>query len=244
MRVRAALASGAFALAFTAAAPSPSLAGDPDIETPEGAEATPAVKYASLDQAACEAELTRRGVPFERVDSARGVLAPLRLTGPVRGVTYRSSLPERARSTSPLEIIDCRLALALDDFASVVSAHDVREVVHYSVYRPPPLRGWIEGMLGKRHSGALAIDAGKFIKSDGSLLDVDAHFGGRVGQKTCGTKASPTPKSAQGKTLREIVCDAADKRIFNVQLTPHYNRAHRNHLHLEVTPGVRWFLIR
>lgn len=225
-------------------APSASFAGDPDIETPESPTTTPAVQYAALDQTACEAELTKRGVPFERVDTARGVLAPIRLTGAVRGVTYRSTLRAESRATSPWEILDCRLALALDDFSQILAARDVKEVVHFSMYRPPPVRGWIEGMLGKRHSGALAIDAGKFIKADGSTLDVETHFGGRIGQKTCGPKAAAPPKSNEGKALREIVCDAADKHLFNVQLTPHYNRAHKNHLHLEVTPNVRWFLIR
>lgn len=216
-----------------------------DIESPEDASVTPAVKYASLDQNACEAELTRRSVPFVPVPDARGVLAPVRLTGPLHGVTYRSTLPEKQRASSPWEILDCRLVLALDDFAELLARHDVREVVHFSVYRPPPVRGWIEGMLGKRHSGALAIDAGRFIRNDGTTLDVDAHFGGRPaqGNKPCGPKAAAPAKSAEGQALRAIVCESAEKHLFNVALTPFYNKAHKNHLHLEVTPGVKWFLI-
>jgi len=27
-------------------------------------------------------------------------------------------------------------------------------------------------------------------------------------------------------------------------LTPDFNRAHRNHFHLEVTAGVKWFMVR
>lgn len=238
---------GAFALAglgLSAAMPQVADARDGELESPDDPGSTPAVKYASLDQVACEAELTRRGVPFAPVPDARGVLAPVRLTGPVRGVTYRSTLPEPKRAGSPWEIIDCRLALALDDFSELLAKYDVREVVHFSVYRPPPMRGWIDGMLGKRHSGALAIDAGRFIRADGTTLDIESHFGGRIGQKTCGPKAAPLPKSAEGQALRDIVCSAADKHLFNVALTPHYNRAHKNHLHLEVTPGVKWFLIR
>lgn len=219
-------------------------AKDTEIESPEGAESTPAVRYATLDQAACEAELTKRGVSFTREADVRGVLAPVRLAGPVRGITYRSMLPEKQRATSPWEIVDCRLALALDDFAQVLARHDVREVVHFSVYRPPPLRGWLDGMLGKRHSGALAIDAGRFVLADGTALDVERDFGGRIGQKTCGPKAAAPPPTPAGQALHAIVCDAAEAHLFNVELTPHYNKAHKNHLHLEVTPGVRWFLIR
>lgn len=206
-------------------------------------DVAPAVTYAQLDQDACERELGRRGVPFVRVTEARGVLAPVRLTGPLRGVTYRSTLPESKRAESPWEILDCRLALALDDFSVLLARHDVREVVHFSMYRPPPRRGWKDGALGKRHSGALAIDAGKFIRSDGTTLDVLKAFGGRIGQKTCGPKAAPAPKNPDGQALHEIVCEAAERRIFNVELTPHYNRAHKNHFHLEVTPGAKWFWI-
>jgi hypothetical protein len=44
--------------------------------------------------------------------------------------------------------------------------------------------------------------------------------------------------------LRAIVCAAVDKDLFNVVLTPNFNRAHRNHLHLEVTRDVDWFMVR
>src|SRR5262245_22842956 len=40
-----------------------------------------ASRYAALDRAACESELARRSISFDRVVEARGVLAPVRLTG-------------------------------------------------------------------------------------------------------------------------------------------------------------------
>jgi len=36
------------------------------------------------------------------------------------------------------------------------------------------------------------------------------------------------------KVLREITCKTAELDLFQVILTPHYNRAHHNHLHLEL----------
>ena len=42
---------------------------------------------------------------------------------------------------------------------------------------------------------------------------------------------------------RASVCDAAAAHLFNVELTPNYNWAHRNHFHLEVTPSVTWFMV-
>jgi hypothetical protein len=202
-----------------------------------GALPTPS-KYASLDRARCEAELTARHVPFERVGEARGVLAPLRLTGPVAGVTFHSPLPASKRHSATMEIYDCRLVLALDDFAHLLARHGIVEVVHLSVYRPVPAKALKAGALGRRHGGALAIDAAVFKTKDGQTFSVEKDFGPRrIGARPC-------PAPANATELRKIACEANDARLFNVLLTPDYNWAHRNHFHLEVTAGVRWTLVR
>lgn len=198
----------------------------------------PAVRYAAMDKATCEDELARRGASFDRVDEARGVVAPIRLRGPLSGVTYRSMLPASQRRTSPYEILDCRLALALDDLAKVLSKHDIVEVVHYSMYRPPPAKAVLNG-AGRRHSGALAIDLGAMVTRDGKTILVEKDFHGGIGQKPCGPKSPKNPSE-----LRALYCEVADASLFNVMLSPDYNWAHRNHFHLEVTHGVRWTLVR
>jgi hypothetical protein len=201
-----------------------------------------ASRYAALDRARCEAELERRKIRFERVTEARGVVAPLRLRGPLAGVDFHSMLPVAQRRTSPYEIYDCRLVLALDDWAQVLARHDVVEVIHYSVYRPPPAKQVLAG-AGRRHGGALAIDAASFKTRDGQTLDVERDFHGRIGDKPC---AAVAPASLPGAALalRRLVCEAADAQLFNVLLTPDYNWPHRNHFHLEVTAGARWVLVR
>lgn len=196
-----------------------------------------ASRYAGLDRASCEAELRRRRIAFTRVGEARGVVAPLRLAGPLSGVTFRSNLPASKSRTSPYDIYDCRLVLALDDFARVLAKHDIVEVVHLSVYRPVSKKVTLKG-AGRRHGGALAIDAALFKTKDGRTLSVEKDFRPRrIGARPC-----PAPASAS--ELRKIACEAGDARLFNVLLTPHYNRAHHNHFHLEVTAGVRWTLVR
>lgn len=168
-------AAGAVAFALTVCAP---VAGQAHVTAASPmADATPAVRYANLDAATCEAELTRRGAAFTPVDKARGVLAPIRLTGPLRGVSFHSGLPASQRAGSPFEILDCRLALALDDFALILAKHAVVEVVHLSMYRPPP-RLWPDGRPSAQHGGGLAIDAGQFRKADGTVLDVNRDFAG------------------------------------------------------------------
>jgi hypothetical protein len=203
-----------------------------------------ATRYAALDRPSCEAELGRRQIAFERVGEARGVVAPLRLKGPIGGVEFRSMLPLAQRRTSPYEIYDCRLVLALHDWARVLARHEVVEVVHYSVYRPPPAKAVLHGP-GRRHSGALAIDAAIFKTKDGATLNVEKDFHGRIGGKPCGAgNGGANGLPAQAVTLRQLVCEAADAQLFNVMLTPDYNWPHRNHFHLEVTAGARWVLVR
>lgn len=203
----------------------------------------PSARYAAMDRPACEAELVHRRIPFDRVDEARGVVAPVRLTGPLWGVSFHSNLPAKQRKTSVYEIYDCRLVLALDDFARILSRHDIVDVTHLSVYRPPPQKTPLKGP-GRRHSGALAIDAALFKTRDGRTISVLKDFNGRIGGKTCTSTGTPSTLSANASTLRQLVCEAADAQLFNVLLTPHFNWAHRNHFHLEVTAAARWTFVK
>lgn len=205
------------------------------------ADEQPRVRYAAMTQDACEAELIARKIEFTR-ETAKGVLAPVRVSSKLHGVEYRTNLREDRRETTIWEIADCRLILALDDFAAILEAHGIVEVRHYSMYRAAPKR-WADDRIGTRHHGGLALDAARFIKADGTALDVLADFHGRRGRKVCGEKA-PKGKTEAARELREIVCTAMDQGIFSVILTPNFNRAHRNHFHLEVTAGVKWLMLR
>ena len=210
---------------------------------PTDPSTTPAVEYAAMDSASCLEALGRRSISFQSVPSARGVATPVRLTGPLHGVSFHSALPAKARATSPFEIMDCRLVLALDDFAQILARYDVDEVVHFSAYRPPP-KNWPAEKPGQRHGAALALDAAVFLKKDGTKLNVEKDFHGAIGAKTCGPRSGPWPATEEAKTLRAIACDTADAHLFNVELTPDFNAKHKNHFHLEVTPGVKWFLVK
>ena len=106
------------------------------VPAPSVAEASAAYKYANMTAAEALAELDKRKVPYKVADPIDGVLAPVRLTGKLHGVHIHSSIPESQRATSVYEVLDARLALALDDFAKILSRHDIEEVVHYSLYRP------------------------------------------------------------------------------------------------------------
>lgn len=202
---------------------------------------TPAVRYSQMSRAACEDELRRRTIPFVR-QSARGVLAPVRLRGPVQGIWFRGEGTDEQRAASIHEIIDCRLILALDDSTQTLREHDIVEVRHFSIYRLPP-DSWKPGQPLDHHPTGVAIDMGRFIKRDGTVLDVDRDFHGAIDAKTCGDGATPRPATPPALELRQLLCALVARRLFNLVLTPNYDRPHKNHFHLELRPGKQWFLV-
>jgi len=122
---------------------------------------------ASLSRDTCLGMLRAHDVPFHRLErsEARGVGIPIRLDGPIAGITVRS------RGHSELhEIVDCRLAVALLAWAPELHEAGVAEVHHYSTYRP----GARVGGSGQRsgHANALAIDLAVLVMRDGSEREV------------------------------------------------------------------------
>jgi len=200
--------------------------------------------YGQLSPVACLALLDQRHIPYLREEPKRGVKIPVRLSGRVGGVLYRTDFPDRERASVPWEIFDCRLVLSLDDFGEVLRAHSIAEVRIFSAWRPPA-KSWPMTEWGRRHQGALAIDVRELRKDNGEVLNVLEHFHGQLGAEQCVAGARPpTPDSPEARELHALVCAAAEAHVFNSILTPNYNPAHKNHFHLELTPDVDWFMLR
>lgn len=215
------------------------------LEIPAVREAvsSPAYHYANLSNQQVLDELVRRGIAFERAKPPEpGVRLPIRLQGPLHGVVIHSVLPEKERKDTPFEILDGRLALALDDFCRILENHDVVEVVHFTMYRPNPTRPEDKNAPQTRHPGGLAIDLGAMKKRDGHWMAVGPHWPSQIGAQTCG-RGGRELKGRRGRELMSILCEAADQRVFHYMLTPHFNQAHHDHLHLEIKPAVKWFLV-
>ncbi|WP_437338840.1 extensin family protein [Sorangium sp. So ce394] len=114
-------------------------AGPALFEKPVWSEASRAATYGRLSSDACDRELKRRGIPH--APAPRGaplVDRPVRITGALRGVTFRGDGVAKPRSTSVFDIADCRLVLALDDLAAFLATRGIAEVVHVSIHRPAP----------------------------------------------------------------------------------------------------------
>jgi hypothetical protein len=219
-------------------------AGNKYLEIPPVEEATNtrAYHYANLTNEQTLAELEQRKIPFRRMDDIPGVRLPIRLTGRLHGVWIHSVLPAEQRKDTPFEILDGRLALALDDLCEILEAHGFVEVVHFTMYRPPHDRPARKGEYLHRHPGGMAIDLGAMKKRTGHWIAVGPHWPSQIGAKSCG-KDGRKLKGRRGRELLSVACEASDLRIFHYMLTPHFDDDHADHLHLEIKTGVKWFLV-
>lgn len=177
---------------------------------------------------ACHVQLRKASVPFVKIaeERAPGVQLPIRLTGALAGVEIQGTGKNKAT-----HYLDCRLAHALVRWAAQLQAAGVVRIDHYSVYRQDAEVGGTRKLSG--HAAALAIDAGRFHLRDGRVLTVlDTWTDKTKGAAPC---AARPMQSADERLLRELVCDAARRGLFQTIVTPHHNPEHDNHVHLEVS---------
>lgn len=209
-----------------------SSAGNRWVVFPPDPETLPAIKYANLERQECLSALSARRIPFSAAPERKTIDAPVLLTGPLHGVKL-----EFARDARYREVLDCRLLLAVDDLAAIAAARGIAVVRYNSIYR----RGWARGRV-QGHLGGVAIDVTELVKQDGTVLNVRKDFAGSgIGSATCGEQAKP-PKPGKATELRGFICALDQARSFNLLLSPHYDYRHRDHFHIEVRRGVRWFL--
>ena len=193
---------------------------------------------AELEEPAhCYQALADAGVAFEPVprEDAVGIAVPTRLRGPLGGVEVIPS--DRSLKHA---LLDCRLALALLAWAPTLRSAGVARIEHYSTYRPGARtrqKGRVSG-----HARGLAIDAARFGLEGGEVLDVRTDWEDRE------RGAAPCPRRPDegrpSRLLRSVVCSAIEDALIQVGITPHHDRAHADHVHLELRPEVSWIYVR
>lgn len=109
-------------------------------------------------------------------------------------------------------------------------------VLHYSTYRPGARVAGTRRRSG--HANALAIDLAVLVMADGTEHEVLTGWESRQrGANPCDGEHDEGADSAR---MRRLVCSVARAELFQVVLTPHYDGAHANHVHLELRPSVTW----
>lgn len=188
------------------------------------------------DPNACRESLSAiHALEFTPGPSTMGVPNPVTVDVPIGGLDFRSGGDGVLRESL---LMDCTLAVALAESAPVLLARDVTEVVDFGVYdyrcigegTPPDCP---EGL--SQHASATAIDiAGFNLGSAAEYTFLDDWVIDTSGAMTC----TPGWTGEANTFLHESVCELKATGLWNIVLTPNFNDVHRDHAHLDLTPGA------
>jgi hypothetical protein len=170
----------------------------------------------------CLDELDARGVQYTKV-SKKGVAIGVEVTGPLGGVTWRSSAGREL-------ILDCSLALSLDEAGPYLFALGITEALFTSSYSRRNVRGTNKP---SKHSYALAIDVHRFAGDTIGRLDVALDYEQGLGDAV---DCIGQPLTAGGAILKVLQCQLVQSGLFRLVLSPDYDDAHHDHYHLEARP--------
>ncbi len=171
---------------------------------------------------ACIEDARAAGLGVTPIHTARTPIpTPVRLDGDVLGVTF-----VKTRDEAPFYVA-CELAVRMPRIATVLRAHHVRTAFVLSSWRTAPRTSF--------HTMGLALDLSRFVRDDGSVLDVERDFVRAPDRATCdGVDRSPSEDPAAA--LRAIACALRDDAGLSTVITPEYNEGHRDHFHVDVRP--------
>jgi hypothetical protein len=201
-------------------------------------KASPAAELSTLSSANCRAELKKRGLATKPAGLATpGVATPLRLAEKVQGIEFVAP-----RGRSKFGVLDCRLALALDELAPVLARHQVSAVLVDNYYRPQARMAGTKNP--SQHAHGLAVDIMGFKLADGRTLMVKKDWHGAISAPVCGPASRPVEPTREALALWNMVCEIARERIFHHMLTPNNDAAHADHLHFDIKRDARSFLVR
>ncbi|MFC1769776.1 extensin family protein [Nitrospirota bacterium] len=186
-------------------------------------------EISNLKAEKCGFILKEYDVEFESLTNIKNVEIPIRINSPIGGIKF-----SHTHGSEKYSIMDCRLAVALVGWAPILREHNVREVRHMRAYSPDAKVGG--GTQASMHSFALAIDASHFVLEDGTEFEVLRDWSDRRPRADFCNDSPKGEKKAQ-RMLKELACETGEIDLFTIILTPHYNKAHYDHLHLDLSQG-------
>jgi hypothetical protein len=180
--------------------------------------AAPALADAPLGD--CYAELDARGVGYKRVKRA-GIARAVEIVGGLGGVEVSGAQPL---------VIDCSLAVSLDEVGRYLRALGLDKTLFSSAYSRRNVRGTNRP---SKHSFGLAIDVHAFAGPDLGTLRIDRDYEQGLGDTV---DCVGMPLTQAGAVLKILQCQMVRSGLFHLVLSPDYDDAHHDHFHLEVKP--------
>lgn len=170
----------------------------------------------------CLDELDARGISYKKI-SKKGVAIAVEVEGPLGGVTWRSIAGKEL-------ILDCSLALSLDEAGPYLAALGITEALFSSSYSRRNVRGTKKP---SKHSYALAIDVHRFRGDAIGQVEVALDYEQGLGDAV---DCIGQPLTAGGAILKTLQCQLVQSGLFRLVLSPDYDDAHHDHFHLEARP--------
>lgn len=168
----------------------------------------------------CRAQLDDRSVSYKPARRP-GIANAVEISGPLGGIKYTSY-------DQPL-VIDCSLAVSLDEAGRYLRALGFDKALFSSAYSRRNVRGTDRP---SKHSFGLAIDVHGF-SAGSDALRIDRDYEQGLGDEVdCVGK----PLTQAGATLKILQCQLVRSGLFYLVLSPDYDDAHHDHFHLEVKP--------
>lgn len=162
-----------------------------------------------------------------------GVADPVTVRMPLNGLPYRAIGASAPRATL---FGDCTLIRSLAEAAPILRARGVVEVTDYGVYNYRCIGGGTPPNCPRglsQHAHATAIDLAGVTRDDGSYASVNDDWVTDPADDTCTAATEPGADAF----LHEMICALKAARVWTIVLTPNYNADHRNHFHVDLTPG-------
>jgi hypothetical protein len=163
----------------------------------------------------CTKELAARKVKF-RPAARAGIAHAVAITGPLGGVTYGGDAPL---------VIDCSLAVSLDEIGHYLRAFGIAKATVSSAYARRTIR---DTKVPSKHSYGLAID----VPALGALSVARDYQLGLGDEVDC----IGHPATRAAAILKTLQCQLVRSGLFRLVLSPDYDGDHHDHFHLEVLP--------
>jgi hypothetical protein len=176
----------------------------------------------------CTKELDARKISY-RPARREGIAHGVEITGPLGGIRFTSDQPL---------VIDCSLAVSLDEAGRYLRAQGIEKATFSSAYSRRNVRGTNRP---SKHSFGLAIDVHTFHGPDIGVLNVDRDYEQGLGDDVdCVGK----PQTQGGAILKLLQCQFVRSGLFHLVLSPDYDDQHHDHFHLEALPWSERTAIR
>ncbi|HEU4614459.1 MAG TPA: extensin family protein, partial [Kofleriaceae bacterium] len=161
-----------------------------------------------------------RHVGFKKT-SRPGIANAVEIVGALGGVEITGRTPL---------VIDCSLAVSLDEAARYMRALGIVKATFASAYSRRNVRFTNHP---SKHSYGLAIDVSGFIGPDLGTLRVARDYEQGLGDAV---DCVGRPLTQGGAVLKVLQCQLVRSGLFDLVLSPDYDDAHHDHFHLQVKP--------